>query len=296
MATELSLVLERSSLGGGAMTSALVPPLALVWVVFGIRRNGLGEDLLLLRDVPLDRAPEPEVANLVGAVGQGREEAAGELVLPLRAGLEELKTPLDGEIDPLVVAHLEVQVSPLLGGAPVAAVERSALEEKECARDRALRQLLAREDEQDAVPHRPEGLEEERLVEVGKAPLLVERADVEPVHRGRVITVQGLTCEPLDDQAFVSKLPALAPDLAPALAFQRAQVVGERAVARVAPVELQRVAYREPLLREVVYLPLGKEESVRRADAKLVDQALRRLEQGAPHRSAGGLANVGPHE
>src|SRR5215203_4254295 len=296
MATELSLVMEKCSPGGGAMTSALVPPSALVWVVIGICRHGPGEHLLLLRDVPLDRAPEPEVTNLVGAVGQGREEAASELVLPLRAGLEELKTPLDGEFDPLVVAHLEVQLSPLLGGAPVAAVESSALVEKECARDRAPRQLVAREDEQDAVLHRPEGLVEERLVEVRKAPLLVERADVEPVHRGRMIPIQGLTCEPLDDQAFVSKLPALAPDLAAALAFQRAQVVGERTVAGVAPVELQRVAHREPLLREVVYLPLGKEESVHRADAKLVDQALRRLEQGARHRSAGGLADVGPHE
>jgi hypothetical protein len=58
----------------------------------------LGEHLPLLREVPLDRASEPGVANLVRAVREGREETTRELVLPLRTGLEELETPLDSEL------------------------------------------------------------------------------------------------------------------------------------------------------------------------------------------------------
>ena len=114
---------------------------ALVWVVVGVRLHGVVEHILLLLDVTLDSALERRVADLVGAVRQGGEEAAGELVLALRAGLEESEATLDGELYRLVVAELEVQVAPLFGGAPVAAVERPVLEEVERASDRAARRL-----------------------------------------------------------------------------------------------------------------------------------------------------------
>src|ERR671932_2834179 len=107
-------------------------------------------------------------------------------MLALCSGLEELKTPFDCELDCMVVAELEVQVAPLLGGAPVAAVERLALVEVERARDRLAR-AVASEDEQDAVAHRPKDLGEEGLVEVRNAPLPVERANIEPVHRSCVL-------------------------------------------------------------------------------------------------------------
>src|ERR687886_3115478 len=107
-------------------------------------------------------------------------------MLALCSCLEELKTPFYRELDRLVVAELKVQVAPLLGGTPVAAVERLALVEVERARDRPAR-AVASEDKQDAVAHRPKDLGEEGLVEVRNAPLPVERADIEPVHRGRVL-------------------------------------------------------------------------------------------------------------
>jgi hypothetical protein len=70
------------------------------------------------------------VADLVRAVGDGGEEAARQLVLALRPGLEELQTPLDGELDPPVVAKLEVQIPQVLDGAPVAPVQVPALVEE----------------------------------------------------------------------------------------------------------------------------------------------------------------------
>src|SRR5215210_1958272 len=218
------------------------------------------------------------------------------LVLALGAGLEETKTTLDRELDRLVVAELEVQVSPLFGGAPVASEESPILEEVERPRDRAARGLVAREDEQGAVPHRPEDLLEERPREVREPPLPVERAEVEPVHDGRVLVPERLPRETLDGQAFLPELAALARDLAAALARQRLEVVGERAVAAVAPVELQRVTHREPVFRELAELLLGEEERVRRADRELVAELSRRVEQGALDRRVDGFADVAAHE
>src|SRR5215210_2280517 len=113
--------------------------LALVRVATGVRGHRLGEQLLLLRDVALDRKPELLVVYRVRAVRQGWEEATRELVFALRAGLEELEAPLDRELDRLIVAKLEVQVALSKGGTPVAAVERPTLVEVERARHRSAR-------------------------------------------------------------------------------------------------------------------------------------------------------------
>ena len=64
------------------------PVSVLVRVVVSVRRHILGEQLLLLRDVVLDRGFEQRVADLVRAVGQGRKEPSRQLVLALGAGLE----------------------------------------------------------------------------------------------------------------------------------------------------------------------------------------------------------------
>ena len=55
-----------------------------------------------------------------------RPIAARQLVLALRAGLDHLQLALDGEVDRLVVADLEMQEGVVLDAAPVAAVERVA--------------------------------------------------------------------------------------------------------------------------------------------------------------------------
>src|SRR5215217_2539725 len=167
---------------------------APVRVVAGVLGQCAGEQLPLPGDIPLDRVSEPRVPDLVRAVGEGGEEAARQLVLSLRAGLEELEAALYRELYPLVVAELEVQISSLFGGAPVAAVEGLALEEEQRARDRAPRRLISRQDEEDAVPHRPEDLGEESASEVRKAPFPVVSAEVEAVHDGRVLLFERLTC------------------------------------------------------------------------------------------------------
>jgi hypothetical protein len=110
----------------------------------------------------------------------------------------------------LIVAELEVQVAPLFGGAPVAAVEVSALEEVERARDRAARSQLAGEDEQDTVLYRPKGLFEERPCKVRTTPLLVVRSEVKPVHQGGMFAAEILPREPLDLEPFAFQLAALA--------------------------------------------------------------------------------------
>src|SRR5580692_10331036 len=77
--------------------------------------------LRFARDEAADRLAEAGVADPVGAVGERRHEAAFELVLPLRAGLEQRLPPGDGPLDELVVAELEVQHLEVGQTAPVAA-------------------------------------------------------------------------------------------------------------------------------------------------------------------------------
>ena len=59
-------------------------------------------------------------------IGGDRQVAAGELVLALGAGLDALELVVDGEVDGLVVAELEMQERVVLDGAPVAAEQRVA--------------------------------------------------------------------------------------------------------------------------------------------------------------------------
>ena len=70
----------------------------------GVLLNYPLEHLFLRRYVPSDGTFEGRVSYLVSAVGEGREEAARQLVLSLGAGLQEFETPGDGEVDSLVVA------------------------------------------------------------------------------------------------------------------------------------------------------------------------------------------------
>ncbi len=60
----------------------------------------------------------------MGRMGGHRQVAAGELVLALGAGLDALELAIDGELDGLVVAELEMQERVVLDGAPVAAEQR----------------------------------------------------------------------------------------------------------------------------------------------------------------------------
>src|SRR5437762_3593124 len=68
-----------------------------------------------------DRAAEPWIGDVMGGMGGNRQVAAGELVLALGTGLDALELAINGELNGLIVADLEMQERVLLDGAPMAA-------------------------------------------------------------------------------------------------------------------------------------------------------------------------------
>src|SRR5262245_31771660 len=88
------------------------------------------EQLARLRALGLeearDRRGETRVRQVVEAPGRPRVEAAQELVIAARAGLEARDARLDAVLDRRVVADVEVEVAYGLEPAPVAPVERVA--------------------------------------------------------------------------------------------------------------------------------------------------------------------------
>ena len=79
---------------------------------------------LMLEEIR-DRPPQLRIHDLVRRIGGGRQIAAGDLVLTLRARLDPGELVLDGVLDRLIIADLEMQERMLLDGAPVAAEQRA---------------------------------------------------------------------------------------------------------------------------------------------------------------------------
>ena len=73
-----------------------------------------------------DRPAQPGIGDVMGRMGGHRQIAARELVLALGAGLDALELAVDGELDGLVIADLEMQERVVLDRAPVAAEQRVA--------------------------------------------------------------------------------------------------------------------------------------------------------------------------
>src|SRR5205823_11462891 len=93
-----------------------------------MRPNLLGigvHGLALALEIIFDRIPKLAVGDVVTRPGDRRLEPATHLVLPLGPGLEAAHTALDAELDPLVVARLEVQAVKIGGRAPVTTEKRS---------------------------------------------------------------------------------------------------------------------------------------------------------------------------
>src|SRR5262245_37190902 len=70
------------------------------------RRRDIGA--LALEEI-LDRAPQRRIDDVVRRIGRRRHVAARNLVLALGAGLDAGELVLDGVLDGLIVAELEVQ-------------------------------------------------------------------------------------------------------------------------------------------------------------------------------------------
>src|SRR3954463_3897037 len=92
--------------------------------------------LTLTLEVVLDGAREACVGQPVGRERLDGHQPAEDLVLALRAALEELQAPADRIFDGLVVAALEMQQRHVLDRAPVATVDRRAIDEEERGCDR----------------------------------------------------------------------------------------------------------------------------------------------------------------
>src|SRR5262245_8492659 len=90
----------------------------------------------LALEVVGDGAFKPRIGDEVRRIGVDRQIAAGELVLALRAGLDARQPMLDGELDRLIVADLEMQAGMVLDGAPIAPVEAVAADQVQGTGDR----------------------------------------------------------------------------------------------------------------------------------------------------------------
>src|SRR2546421_9903377 len=104
-----------------------------------MRPNLLGigvHGLALALEIIFERIPNLAVGDVVTRPGARRLEPATHLVLPLGPGLEAAHTALDAELDPLVVARLEVQAVKIGGCAPVTTEQRLPAPEEDRGRNR----------------------------------------------------------------------------------------------------------------------------------------------------------------
>ena len=84
-----------------------------------------------------DGAAQAQIPDPMGAVGPHRQIAAGKFVLALCACFDAGELVLNGEVDRLVVADLEMKAGMLLERAPIAAVQRIGADEVERTGDGA---------------------------------------------------------------------------------------------------------------------------------------------------------------
>src|SRR5688572_12994203 len=103
----------------------------------------------LAREERADRSVKVRVAKPMARPGRLRDEAACNLVLALRPGLEPFQAFADAVVDTLVIARLEVQAVEVGAAAPVAAIERRVAAEADRCRDR--RAVATREHDEQVV-------------------------------------------------------------------------------------------------------------------------------------------------
>src|SRR5262249_56700732 len=104
-------------------------------------------------------ALQPRVADPVHAPRLGGVEASQVLELAARPGLEAPQTADDAQLDGRVVADVEVEMSQLLEGAPVPAVEHAGLVHVERAGDH-LAPAAGEDHAQALAPAFPEEIED----------------------------------------------------------------------------------------------------------------------------------------
>src|SRR5487761_166798 len=243
----------------------------------------------LTLQVIADSRAEGGVGDVVRRPGEGGLEAAAHLVLALGAGLEPLHAPLDAELDPLVIAGLEMQAVILGRGSPIASVERLPRPEEDgCGHRcfppcRALRGAMHGDFDHERIPERARDLTEEfagqvRLVAVPQEGLAVKVIDA--VEEARVEVAAEAR---LEADAGLGHAPALASRFLALLRRERLEVCVEARIGPVAPVELA-VAAQQPTRRLAdCARGLIEEEGVHRGESAARRMSLQRLEQTLRH-------------
>ena len=180
---------------------------------------------------------QPLVAEVVHADRRLRVEAAQPLEIPTRARLEADQPAVDAVADRRVITHVEVQMALLAHDAPVAAVQHAALLHVEGAGDDLA--VLTREHEAQIALEALRQQVEERRQQVLAAPVQVVHRRLVQVEHDRKQGVRDVVAgQHLDLDAALVHLAHLALDLVAALAAEVAEIVVERPIAVVEPLEL----------------------------------------------------------
>jgi hypothetical protein len=213
------------------------------------------------------------VQDVVRRKGRDGQIAARDLVLALGPCLDARDAMGDRVVDRAVIAKLEMQEGRVHHRAPVAPVQRIGAAQVQGAGHGLPVALGQHEHDAIAKPFAKQRPEAGR--QVGGAPALVHRRQVEAMERvperGRRRAAQ----HGAEGEAALRRLPPLAPDLLALARRQRAKERIEIGIARVVPVELHALAQQPAGLREGGPLRAGAERHVAGGDA----DAPRRLGQ-----------------
>ena len=180
---------------------------------------------------------QPRVAEIMHADRRLGVEAAQPFELPARARLETDQPGVDAMADRRVITHVEVQMALLAHDAPVATVQHPAFLDVEGAGDDLA--VLAREHEAQVALEAPRQQVEERGQQILTAPVqVVHRRPVQVEHDRKQGVRDVLPVQHLDADAALVHLAHFALDLVAALAAEVAEIVVERPVAVIEPLEL----------------------------------------------------------
>src|SRR6185437_7150234 len=212
------------------------------------------DGVALALEVVADRLAEGGIADVMRRPRERRLEAAAHLVLALGAGLEAPDPALDAELDPLVVAGLEVQAVVVGGGAPVTAVERLLRPEEDRRRDRCRRRwggagLRCRpmhgDLDHECIRERSADLAEELAGEIRLVAVPQEGFPVKGVNGVEEALVEICAEAGLEADAGLGHPAALAPGFLALLGRESLEIGLEARVAAVGPMKLA-IAPQQP--------------------------------------------------
>ena len=171
----------------------------------------------------------------VRGVGCHGRIAARELVTALSASFHEFQSMLDGIVDGLIIAGLEVQHWSVDGTTPIAAIERVRADQIHGAANRHA--ILRRKDKQQVVGHTLAQQGKGLAGQIGRPPFAAARVHVEDEERIEMLFGYFVSAQMHKLQPLLSLLPLLAQ----ILAFGRREVIqkiSERMIVFILPVEL----------------------------------------------------------